>query len=648
MKLATTLSLLLTLFLGNSALTTPIAATPQQQLAQTNDDLDWERRHELRWQGLEQLSDGDYAGAIATYEQVWRSAAAAEDYFDYTNALLGLAKATLAIKDYDRAIPMWEVLATRFLTKYEHKTALSFANLGLALYHTQDYEKAEWALQEAIANWEIVRADRDDLEQITLFEQQSYTYRLLQKVLVAQGKTEEALVVAEFSRGQALVEQLVQQYDPNDVVPDLTLEEIRQTAREQDTTIVLYGLVGEEVRVVGTEANLPNELFIWVVQPDGRIGFRNVDLAAANITSLRHFVHRTRNEAVRRHSEGPEVNATLPGDTFSEQMYQLLIEPIADLLPSAPQAQVTFIPQDALFLVPFAALKDANGTYLIEKHTLASAPSVQVMRLAEDDANNNTATNGSHAPLIVGNPNMPTIPEQDRPLIPLPAAEAEAKVIAKLLGTEPLLREAASETQILKTISEAPIIHFATHGLLDLDSQLNIYGDSVVDDLPTARDLGVFITPGGTTVSDRTTIDGLPAAPFLSREKVFVVELAGALALTPTARADGFLTSQEIAQLELAADLVVLSACDTGQGRVTDDGVVGLARSFMAAGADTVVVSLWAIPDAPTAKLMVSFYQKLAEHGDKAQALREAMLATKETYPHPMNWAAFTLMGSPL
>ncbi|NEO86705.1 MAG: CHAT domain-containing protein, partial [Spirulina sp. SIO3F2] len=57
---------------------------------------------------------------------------------------------------------------------------------------------------------------------------------------------------------------------------------------------------------------------------------------------------------------------------------------------------------------------------------------------------------------------------------------------------------------------------------------------------------------------------------------------------------------------------------------------------------------LWAIPDAPTADLMVAFYQQLAQHGDKAQALREAMLATQESYPHPMNWAAFTLVGSAL
>ncbi|MGB0563947.1 MAG: CHAT domain-containing protein, partial [Spirulinaceae cyanobacterium] len=481
-------------------------------------------------------------------------------------------------------------------------------------------------------------------------EQQAHSYRLLQKVLVAQGKTEAALVVAEASRGQALVEQLVQQYSatenqPRTAVPDLTLAQIRQTAREQNTTIVLYSLVGDEVRVLGTEANRPNQLFTWVVQPDGQIHFRSADLAASGIESLRHFVHRTRHEAIRRRSRGQNVNASLPGETFSAQMYQLLIAPIAPLLPRDPQAHVTLVPQDALFLIPFAALKDLNGTYLIEQHTLVSAPSVQVLRLTDDA---DSGLNAGPASLIIGNPAMPTLPGQTAPLIDLPGAETEAKEIAALLNTQPLLGPAASEAQVRGAIAAAPIIHFATHGLLDLDSQLNAYGEPVVDDQPTARESNVFITPGAVTISGNVTINGVPAQVAASREKVYVVELAGALALTPTRETDGFLTSREIAQLDLAADLVVLSACDTGQGRITGDGVVGLARSFMAAGADTVVVSLWSIPDAPTAELMVHFYQQLAAHGDKARALREAMLATQAAYPHPMNWAGFTLVGSPL
>jgi len=108
---------------------------------------------------------------------------------------------------------------------------------------------------------------------------------------------------------------------------------------------------------------------------------------------------------------------------------------------------------------------------------------------------------------------------------------------------------------------------------------------------------------------------------------------------------NGLLTSSEILDLKLHAELVVLSACDTGKGKLTGDGVIGLYRSLISAGVPSVIVSLWAVPDAPTAALMMEFYQNLQKNPDKAQALRQAMLTTMKNHPEPKNWAAFTLIG---
>ena len=145
-------------------------------------------------------------------------------------------------------------------------------------------------------------------------------------------------------------------------------------------------------------------------------------------------------------------------------------------------------------------------------------------------------------------------------------------------------------------MSNARIIHLATHGLLDDFRQL-----------------------------------GMP----------------GAIALAPSGKDDGLLTSSEILKLKLNAELVVLSACDTGRGKITGDGVIGLSRALIAAGVPTVIVSLWSVPDAPTAELMTEFYRQLQKNPDKVQALRQAMLATIKNHPDPRNWAAFTLIGSP-
>ncbi|NCS38362.1 MAG: CHAT domain-containing protein [Microcystis aeruginosa BS13-10] len=119
-----------------------------------------------------------------------------------------------------------------------------------------------------------------------------------------------------------------------------------------------------------------------------------------------------------------------------------------------------------------------------------------------------------------------------------------------------------------------------------------------------------------------------------------------ALAPNPSANDDGFLTYDEILQLKLNAELVVLSACDTGRGDITGDGVIGLSRSLILAGTPSVIVSLWSVPDAPTASLMTEFYRNWQEKKlDKAQALRQAMLTTMKTHPNPRDWAAFTLIG---
>ena len=329
------------------------------------------------------------------------------------------------------------------------------------------------------------------------------------------------------------------------------------------------------------------------------LGVRSVDRASA-IPTL--DPNQSAQELAQRRAETDQKLTAL---------HQLLIDPISDLLPSDPNQEVVFIPQGELFLVPFPALKDANGEYLIENHTILTAPSIQVLQLTqeladEDRANGDSPLQGDN-PLIVGDPTMPEVTFlsdtgnfEAVQLQPLYGARQEAQAVAGFLETVALVGEQATEAQIKRQITEADLIHLATHGLLE-------YGDP--------RQTGSRDTPG-------------------------------AVALTPGAGEDGLLTSTEILQMDLQADLVVLSACDTGRGRITGDGVIGLSRSFIAAGVPSIIVSLWAVPDAPTADLMTEFYNQLSQGETKAQALRQAMLITLQDHPDPKDWAAFTLIGN--
>jgi CHAT domain-containing protein len=123
--------------------------------------------------------------------------------------------------------------------------------------------------------------------------------------------------------------------------------------------------------------------------------------------------------------------------------------------------------------------------------------------------------------------------------------------------------------------------------------------------------------------------------------------LDSGLLLAPDARHDGVLRVDEIFNLQLRADLVTLSACETGLGHVgSGDDVIGLSRGFLYAGARSIVASLWSVDDRATGALMTSFYAHL-EAGDRREALRRAQLDTRSRWAHPYYWAAFQLVGAP-
>jgi CHAT domain-containing protein len=639
---------------NSAALTAPYPSSLAHASLLAQAELGIPDADRLMQQALIQLNQEKFQAAAQSYEQaiaLYRNSSRDDRAEQIAEAELGFAKATLLLKDYPKAVLLWEKQVAQ---ERPSASALSLSNLGLAYFSTGRYAEAETALRNAIARWEWLRSQEDngDTAKITLFEQHAHTYRLLQKTLVAQNRPEAALEVAELSRARALAELLAQRSIAQSAKP-LTLSQIKQIAKAQNSTLVEYSLVGSEVRVLGIEPNEETDLYIWVVSPSGDITFRQVKLPATSLQPLSDLILKTREDGIgvrgrgMANRKGNTVDPPLPE---LKQLYQWLIEPIRDRLPTDPTTRITFIPQGSLFLTPFAALQNSANTYLIQEHTLLVAPSIQVLELTQRLKAQGSGVSPLSSALVVGNPSMPSLPpaagEPPEPLASLPGAEREAKAIAPLLNTKPLLGAQATKAAVVQRLPQKRIIHLATHGLLDLDSNLNEFGIPLDPNVRTARQGGVFMTPGAILIGKNVFINGVPAEQALAREKVVLVDTPGAIALAPSGGDNGFLTAKEVLQMRLQADLVVLSACDTGRGRVTGDGVVGLSRAFIAAGVPSVIVSLWAVPDAPTASLMVEFYQNLRQL-DKAQALRQAMLTTLKQYPDTRDWAAFTLIGEP-
>jgi len=471
------------------------------------------------------------------------------------------------------------------------------------LYNSKgQYAEAETSLFKAVEIWETLRGSGlNDENKISLFEIQADTYRYLQQSLIAQNKTDAALEVAERGRARAFVELLAKQFSkaniPLETKPP-SLQQIQQIAQQQKATLVQYSIIPEQ------------SLYIWVISPNGKVTFRSFDLKSLGVgattegESLQKLVAQTLESlGVGEDRDGIfEVSITNPTadpqlQTKSlKQLHQLLIQPIADLLPTDPNSHVIFIPHQDLFRVPFPALMDSDGKYLIEKHTILTAPSIQVLDLTYKQRQNGSRS--GQGALVVGNPSpMPS------GFQPLKGAEKEALDVAQLLKTQPLIGSQATEPAVLQQLPKARIIHLATHGTFN--EQQPLLG-------------GVALAQTGKDTQN----DGL-----LTAEEIFQLNREG--------------------KLTLNAELLVLSACNTGRGRITGDGVIGLSRSFIAAGIPSVIVSLWSVPDAPTASLMSEFYTNLYQKKlDKAQALRMAMLKMMEKHrDNPRAWAAFTLIG---
>ncbi|MGI8504711.1 MAG: CHAT domain-containing protein, partial [Hassallia sp.] len=583
--------------------------------------------------------------AIKAYEEALKLAELAGDRQRQGEALGSLGIVYEDRRDYPQAIIYHnQALALAREIGDPATEGLTLNNLGQALFRAGRLFEAEKQLRAAVLLLDNLRPGLSDTYKVSIFDTQVYTYNLLQDILIAAKKPEAALEVSEQGRSRAFAELLARRiYEENkqasvsfvserpEANSSPNIEKIRQIAQQQNATLVEYSFIGDrDFKFRGKQRAREEELFIWVVQPNGKVAFRQVDLKplwekGATFTDVvtisRCLIFKpTANcgalmQPIRQLQRTQTKSST--SQDYRQILYQFLIEPIADLLPADPNAHVIFIPQESLFSVSFPALQDKDGSYLIEKHTILSAPSIQVLeltyalkarRMRREEGVNSSITNLKSSALIVGNPIMPKLlKEPGQPqeyLSQLPEAEQEAVEIAKLLNTTAIIRADATKANILKKMPTASLIHLATHGLLEYGSQ-----------------------------SGAGSVQGLG--------------VPGAIALTPSLNDNGLLTASEVINLRLQASLVVLSACQTGEGRISGDGVIGLSRSFISAGVESVVVSLWSVRDIETSKLMKYFYQTLQNNPDKAAAMRQAMLNTMKEKPEPLYWAAFTLIGEP-
>jgi tetratricopeptide (TPR) repeat protein len=444
-----------------------------------------------------------------------------------------------------------------------------------------------------------------------------------------------ALAVVERGRAQALLELLRRTHGADSV--RARLAEVPNGKAGADMTLEGAALAAA-ARATGapvlTFLSTPDTLVSWLLLPSGEVAVTRrpigPDPAARLVATVRADlgVDEGGGRALRTLAAADDLRAALAGVRSGTQSEPRTVAPahgetslrlgqLADLsLPPElrrrlpPSGPLVVIAGGSLALVPFAALPAgtagaADGDPLGVRYALRYAPSLATLAAVEGAAPARRPTAGRA--LVVGNPGMPSVRSRTGRVVRLPAlpgAEREGRWVASALGAPPLTGRAATERAVHARIAEAPVVHLATHGFAFSSD---------------ARALDSFV------------------------------------ALAPDESGDGMFTVGEIldATPRLSADLVVLSACQTGLGNLKQaEGTVGLQRAFLAKGARSVLVSLWSVSDEATELLMRRFYThwlRGADKPNKAEALRRAQADVRAVprFRAPRYWAAFQLVGAP-
>ncbi|MGB5963137.1 MAG: tetratricopeptide repeat protein [Coleofasciculaceae cyanobacterium] len=337
-----------------------------------------------------------------------------------------------------------------------------------------------------------------------------------------------------------------------------------------------------------------------------------------------------------------------------------LMQPIRKLLGNT--RNVLLSPDSQLNLIPFAALVDENNRYLVENYAInylssgrdllrlqnpaqSRSPSVIIAnpdyQKPGDPASVAMIRKGESSQIAAAQPvNLSTKPSKTRGLFdnfiqqiewsPLPNTATEAQAIFPMLPGATLFTGSQATENVIKQLQAPTILHIATHGFF-------------LQDVPQ-------VAP---TDFSRTTLQGTRSAqPNIPPEENPLLRSGLALAgANPrsSGNEDGILTALEAAGLNLSGTkLVVLSACKTGVGDVQNgEGVYGLRRAFAIAGAESQLMSLWAVDDYRTNQLMVNYYQRLKNNVGRSDALRQTQLEMlqKPESEHPYYWAAFIPSG---
>ena len=473
--------------------------------------------------------------------------------------------------------------------------AIACSNLGGSFKYLDQVPVAVGYYQLGITLFNDVRNRlhlHDELK-VSLRDQYQRIYAELWRLMLAEGKVTEALFSAEQGRAQGLKDLIAFSYgfemaDAESDQEDSTFHEI--SSRIPLNTIFMAFAENELVFWVkkGKGFELRRKLISWQDEID--TFFECLVEVVGQEIGVRHYVNCEDRSFHLVKDKTLEVERST-GDGRKTQQLHLQssgLNTLYDIIIEPIQdllvgSELIFVPEGPLCLASFAAIKGPNSKYLCESFRIRVAPSLTSLKMIADCPLDYHCKSGV---LLVGDPWVQEVTELEQ----LPYAREEVDMIGRMLGCTPLIGRQATKDEVLRRLGSVALVHIAAHGSMQ----------------------------------------------------------TGEIALAANSgEMDFILTMKDVKRVQIRARLVVLSCCHSAHGIIKAEGVVGIARAFLGAGARSVLVSLWAIEDKATLEFMKSFYEHLVKGKSASEALNLAMNCMRESeeFSAVKYWAPFQLIG---
>ncbi len=563
-----------------------------------------------------------------------------------------LSQTYFGMKDYARATSTAESAGA--MSRASHLPKLNYLALTVLGESYAAQGKSDLAIQvlkQAVAQLESLRDEVAgyELETQLFLENKLAPYHALVDLFIQQGKPVEALLYAERAKGRVLLDVVssTERDFSSELSPSQKEEkqrlnrkiyEINDTIRKQaadspsldslytqlDDARLQYQSFQDALYVDHPKLRLQSGItsaltsdHLTDLMQDNDTGYLEYVVANDRVSL---FVLTNDKSGSRRNMMAYPIQTT-PADLVlkinqfhnalaerrpdyqsqASELFKILIQPAEKQLHDF--GTICIVPDDFLWNLPFQALMTDSEHFLIEKQAIYYAPSLSVLR--EINGKRSPIEKKNSTLIAFGNPIIDKDEQRNADLCPLPEAETEVTSIAHNFekpNAKILIGRDATEKTFKGFASNYSLVHLATHGVID--NRHPLYSHLLL-----------------------TRTDG-------------------------DVENDGRLEAREIMNLRLNSDLVVLSACETANGRVAPgEGVMGMSWSFFVAGSRSLVISQWQVNSASTSKLMEDFYAGLgsrAQSDTKAMTLRQAALNLLKDprYVHPFYWAPFVLVGS--